>query len=153
MKIRNILDKKGTHVVTIPVHSLASEAAAMLTGHNIGAAVVVDERSRMVGILSERDLVRCFSERGPAMLSAPVSWMMTPEPQTCDPEDDLQDVLRIMNRGRFRHMPVLEEGRLVGIVSMRDLFAERLVDVEREARELHAYVVGADWPTSTGAHA
>ncbi len=134
MKVSVILQKKGsTEVVTIPPSTTASDAVKQLSGRRIGALVVTSADGRIAGILSERDIVRRLGEEGPAVLSRPVSQLMTEKVETCDAEDTAFHLLDRMTDGRFRHMPVLhEDGSLAGILSIGDVVKARLEEIEAE---------------------
>src|SRR5690606_38409185 len=105
----------------------------------IGALVVVEDRDRIVGILSERDIVRAIARDGVEILDEPVATIMTRSVVTCVDGDAINQVMSVMTRGRFRHLPVVESGRLSGIVSIGDVVKERIEEVEREAEHLRVY--------------
>jgi CBS domain-containing protein len=120
MKIRAILATKGTNVITIHPDQPLRDAARLLAKHNIGALVVVDEAHDLVGIISERDIIRA-SARLEDALSQPVGQSMTREVITGLPQDDLVAVMDTMTERRFRHLPIMDQGELVGIISIRDV--------------------------------
>lgn len=120
MKVRTILATKGTSVVTIRPEQSLREAARLLAEHNIGALVVVNEAGQLVGIISERDIIRAAT-RGEDALSQPGSEVMTKEVIIGLPQDDLIAVANTMTEKRFRHLPIMEQGELVGIISMKDI--------------------------------
>lgn len=125
MKVRRILATKGMRVITISPDKQIRDAVKLLTQHNIGALVVVDERARPVGILSERDIIRetAVNER---LFDRAVADLMTHDPITGTPADDTHSLAHTMTERRFRHIPIVDEGRLVGIVSIGDILkAER----------------------------
>ncbi len=141
MKIHTVLATKGSDVITVhPTHSL-KEAAAVLTKHNIGALVVVDESGAPVGILSERDIVRASARQDDA-LTLPVQVVMTRDIVTGSPQDDLQAVMQSMTDGNFRHVPILDQGALVGIVSIRDLVKAQLEQYQGEIETLETQLTG-----------
>lgn len=125
MKILTILAIKGTQVVTIRPESTLREAVAVLARHNIGALPVVDAGGALVGIVSERDLIHQVA-RDATVLDAPVSAAMTRDVLVGSPQDELLAVVHTMTRRHFRHLPIVEQGKLVGIVSMGDLVKAQL---------------------------
>lgn len=141
MKIQTVLATKGSHVITIHPNQSLKEAAALLTQHNIGALVVVNESGAPVGILSERDIVRAAARRDDA-LAQPVEAVMTRDVVTASPQDDLQAVMQSMTDGNFRHVPILDQGALVGIVSIRDLVKVQFEEYQGEIDTLETLVTG-----------
>jgi CBS domain-containing protein len=141
MNVANILRDKGTSVTTArPDHSVA-EIAAKLAERKIGAVVIVGAEGRVDGILSERDIIRAIAQRGAAALSDPASALMTRQVVSCTTSDTLDDLMAKMTSGRFRHVPIIENGALVGIVSIGDVVKRHIAVVEMEATELKKYVV------------
>ncbi len=120
MKVSTILATKGNKLITIAPEQSIREAIAMLAQHNIGALVVLDKAGKLAGILSERDIARQLNHHDD-LLSQPVQDVMTAEVATCLPQDDLMSVAHTMTERRFRHMPVLEEGTLLGMISIGDV--------------------------------
>jgi CBS domain-containing protein len=120
VKVKNILATKGTNVITIRPEQSVREAVALLTKHNIGSLVVVNERGQPVGIISERDIIRGAARRED-VFAQPVSRLMTKEIITGLPQDDLMSVAHTMTEKRFRHLPVMDQGKLIGIISIRDV--------------------------------
>lgn len=120
MKVSTILAKKGNKLITIAPEQPVKEAVALLSQHNIGAIVVLDEAAALIGILSERDVVRQLRHRDD-LLNQPVKELMTAKVITCVPQDDLMSVAHVMTEHRFRHMPVVEQGKLLGIISIGDV--------------------------------
>ena len=120
MKVSTILATKGNKLVTIAPEQPVKEVVALLTQHNIGAIVVLDEADALVGIVSERDVVRQLIHRDD-LLNQPVKELMTAKVITCVPQDDLMSVASVMTERRFRHMPVAEHGKLLGIFSIGDV--------------------------------
>jgi CBS domain-containing protein len=139
MLVRAILQDKGGEVITVTADATVGEAARKLATHRIGALVVVDDDG-VGGILSERDIVRGLAERGTAILDAPVSSLMTTDVTTCGLDDRLDDLMATMTDHRFRHLPVLEATRLVGIVSIGDVVKHRVSELQVEAQTLHEYI-------------
>lgn len=136
MQISDILHHKGTEIVAIlPSESLAA-AAKKLVEHRIGALVVRDRVGRLVGMISERDLVTALSQHGAEALSRTVDDVMTPDVLTCRPSDAVRDIMAVITVKRIRHIPVCEGDRLVGIVSIGDLLKSRLDEKELELNML-----------------
>lgn len=141
MKISSVLSTKGTNVVTIRPEQTLKEAATLLGLHNIGALIAVDANGRPVGILSERDIVRELA-RTDDISSLPVSRIMTRGLVTGTPQDDLHAVLRTMTEKRFRHLPITEDGKLVGIISIGDMVKAQLSEYQGEIDTLESRVAG-----------
>ncbi|RUX49827.1 CBS domain-containing protein, partial [Mesorhizobium sp. M7A.F.Ca.CA.002.09.1.1] len=114
-----------------------------LAEHKIGALVITNGDRKIVGILSERDIVRVVAREGGAALDIPVRSAMTPKVKICNENHTVNEVMEIMTRGRFRHLPVEKDGMLDGIVSIGDVVKRRIEDVEREADEIRAYIATA----------
>ncbi|WP_017589099.1 CBS domain-containing protein [Nocardiopsis ganjiahuensis] len=142
MLIAAILRAKGPEVVRVAPEATVAQLLTELARHNIGAVVVAGEDGTLVGIASERDVVRHLERRGPELLSAPVSDIMTSDVVTCTPEDSVEEVSENMTVRRFRHVPVTSEGRLAGIVSIGDLVKSRLRILEDDRAQLEAYIHG-----------
>lgn len=143
MIVSTILGLKGRSVAAIPADIPVSEAVAALAAKKIGALVVTGSGGHVDGILSERDVVRAIGQRGPGILSDPVQSIMTRDVVTCREHETINEVMTRMTRGRFRHLPVIEDGRLVGIISIGDVVKARIEEVEREAEEMRAYIATA----------
>ena len=170
MRIADILRNKGAAVATVTESTTVTGLLAELAVHNIGAMVVIgngtggqerrdagngtggEERSDggkgtgggpgMVGIVSERDVVRCLHERGPGLLRRPVGEIMSDVAVTCCPGDPVDDLAALMTNNRVRHVPVLDGGRLVGIVSIGDVVKNRMEELQAERQQLQAYITG-----------
>ncbi|GID92392.1 CBS domain-containing protein [Amorphoplanes digitatis] len=142
MRISDILRVKGGRVVTVPPETLVETLLSVLAEHRIGAIVVSRDGSSVDGIVSERDIVRALAVRGAAVLTEPVSAIHTAEVQSVAPEASLEDVERLMTERRFRHVPVLVDGTLRGIVSIGDVVKERIGELETERSELAGYITG-----------
>ncbi|HVT56622.1 MAG TPA: CBS domain-containing protein [Xanthobacteraceae bacterium] len=142
MTVRAILDLKGRDVVTIAPEKTLADAAELLSRNKIGAVVVV-MREKVSGILSERDIVRAIARSGTAALEGRVVDCMTSTVVTCSPHDTMAAVMNRMTAGRFRHLPVIDEGRLAGIVSIGDVVKHRLAEIERESSMLRDYIMTA----------
>lgn len=143
MTVAAILSSKGRDVMTVEVDTSIREAVHILAERRIGAIVVTDPFRRILGIVSERDIVRALSRSGPEALEGPVSSIMTAKVVTCSEIDTINHVMERMTEGRFRHLPVVEEGRLAGIVSIGDVVKARIQQVEREAEEMRTYIAMA----------
>ncbi len=140
MKVVHILQAKGAAVFAVRTTASITEAIDILGEKNIGAVVVKDEKETVVGILSERDIVRRLRTEGPIALTKTVSAYMTPNPFTCSLEAEIDQVLGRMTDKRIRHLPVCENGELVGIVSIGDVVKWKIENVEREAAALREYI-------------
>jgi CBS domain-containing protein len=139
MRIADVLKRKGAAVVTISPEATVAELLAGLTEMNIGA-MVVSGPAGLVGIVSERDVVRKLHERGSRMLAQPVSEIMTPVLVTCTLRDTVDHLSVLMTENRVRHVPVLDDGRLAGIVSIGDVVKTRMEELEAEQRHLEEYI-------------
>lgn len=142
MTVRAILDLKGRDVVIIAPEKTLADAALLLSENRIGA-LVVTVGERVSGILSERDIVRAVARDGAAALANKVSDKMTGTVVTCGPQDTMAAVMNRMTAGRFRHLPVVDNGRLSGIVSIGDVVKFRLAEIERESSMLRDYIMTA----------
>ncbi len=140
MTAERILTNKGTGVATIAPDATLGEAAAMLVENNIGAVVVSRDGSQVEGILSERDLVRAMREKGADMFEVTVGELMTREVATCARGDATRGLLALMTERRIRHVPVVDAGRLVGIVSIGDVVKLRLDDLVSETEAMRDYI-------------
>ena len=140
MTVKAILSVKGTEVLTIePTTSLAA-AAKLLAERKIGALVVTGPDQRVVGIVSERDIVQELAAHGPAALDLALTKVMTRKVTTCSASDTISSVMERMTAGKFRHLPVIEQGRLAGLVSIGDVVKYRLHEMEREQSALRDYI-------------
>ena len=139
MTVAAILAGKGRDVLTTSAAKTLAEVVEVLAKRRVGALVVVEDGDRIVGIISERDVVRAIAS-GPAALFQPVSSVMTRDVMTCSDGETIDSVMSRMTRGRFRHLPVAENGRLAGIVSIGDVVKARIEQVEREAEDMRAYI-------------
>ncbi|MEL6205124.1 MAG: CBS domain-containing protein [Pseudomonadota bacterium] len=143
MTVAKILKSKGSdHVETIPASALIQDAAARLAEKRFGSLVVSDDGKVALGILSERDIVRELGRRGGAVLSEPVDKLMTKKIVTCTRADKAVSVLARMTEGRFRHMPVVEDGALIGIVTLGDVVKYRLEELAMEKDALEGMIMG-----------
>jgi CBS domain-containing protein len=140
MHVQNIIRSKGGRVVTTPPEATVAQATRLLRENRIGAVVVTGPSGTVVGILSERDIVRGLAEHGASLLDLPVDRLMTRSVMTCTPRSHIEDIMRDMTAGRFRHIPVVEAGRLNGIVSIGDVVKYRLEQLETETEQLQTYI-------------
>lgn len=140
MTVASILSQKDRRTVTARAHQSLQEIAEVLATNRIGAVVLVDDDMRIEGILSERDIVRAIANEGPGVLSTPVSGQMSRNVMTARETDTVEAVMNRMSEGRFRHMPVTRDGRLVGVVSIGDIVKRKIEQTEREAADLKAYI-------------
>jgi CBS domain-containing protein len=140
MNVKTILSLKGGQVTTIEPHATLEVAVAMLAKHRIGALVVLGADQRVIGILSERDIVRTLAELGASALTTPLAQVMTRKVVTCSETETVGGVMERMTTGKFRHVPVLEQDRLVGIISIGDVVKHRLSEIEHESAALRDYI-------------
>jgi CBS domain-containing protein len=140
MKISDVVRRKGDHVVTVKPEDSVEDVLEVLAEHSIGAVVVSADGSSIDGIVSERDVVRRLVSAGREMLGRAVSDIMTTDVQTAGLGDDLVDIATSMTNGRFRHMPVVVDGRLRGIVSLGDVVKNRLEEIQAERDQLIKYI-------------
>ena len=140
MQISSLLRRKGQHVATIDGARSVAAALDVLAEEGIGALVVSADGRSVEGILSERDIARGLHSRGPALLEQPVADVMTAEVHTCGPTASVTDLAQIMTDRRVRHVPVVDDGRLVGIVSIGDVVKARLDELEAERAQLVDYI-------------
>ena len=142
MNVETILRNKGDWVATIRPDATIAEAVETLNRERIGALVVSKDRDNVDGMLSERDIVAALGEYGRDLLSRQVHEIMTRNVVTCDPADTVQELMAEMTNRRFRHLPVIKNGRLCGIVSIGDLVKNRLDEIEFEANSLRSFIAG-----------
>jgi CBS domain-containing protein len=143
MTVTTILSTKGRNVVSIEPTANLLTAAKLLAAHRIGAVVVLGAQARLAGIVSERDIVRAIAERDTAALDEKVSQVMTREVLTCTVNEPIDSIMERMTAGKFRHMPVLDKDRLVGIVSIGDVVKHRVSEMERETEAIRDYIRSA----------
>jgi CBS domain-containing protein len=143
MTVSIILAAKGRNVVSVEPNATLSSAVALLAEKRIGAVVVLGVDSRIVGILSERDIVRALAERGTAALDAPVSQIMTRKVSICTEAETIPSIMERMTEGKFRHVPVVDRGRLAGIVSIGDVVKHRLQQMESDSAAMRDYILTA----------
>ena len=144
MTVKAILSRKGNDVITIEPTVTLSAAVNILAEHRIGALVVVaGADGQVAGILSERDIVRALAQRGPGALQEAVGQVMTRGVVTCTESDTVAALMERMTQGKFRHLPVVERGKLVGLVSIGDVVKHRLGEMEHESNALREYILTA----------
>ena len=141
MSVQEILKTKGAKVVTVEPTALVSVAARRLRLEHIGALVVSSDGSSIEGIISERDIVYGLIDHGAEVLDKPVSELMTRHPFTCSPQAGVKEAMRLMAMTRIRHLPVVKDGKLAGIISIGDVMKNRLDELELEGHVLHDYIV------------
>ena len=142
MLIAQILAGKGREVVSTRPDATVTEVARLLKAKRIGAVVVTDEQGELCGIISERDLARGLADHGTGLLQMRVRELMTTMVTTCAPEDGVDKLMQKMTEGRFRHLPVVEGGRMIGIISIGDVVKHRLQELEAETHLLQDYIAG-----------
>lgn len=143
MTISAILGGKGGAVVTVSVDGRVAEAVALLAERRIGAVPVLDESGAVAGVFSERDVIYCLEREGPSTLDRRVAEVMTAPALTVPPGESVIAALALMTRRRIRHLPVVEDGRLVGIVSIGDLVKYRIDRIEADASAMREYIQSA----------
>lgn len=141
MRIADILGEKGIEVHTALPWCTVADAVRRLTDAQVGALVVCDAERRIRGMISERDIVRCFAEHGAAALQRSVESVMTHEVHTCGPQETVARAMALMTRFRYRHLPVVDHGRLVGVISIGDLVKHRVREMELETGVLRDRVI------------
>ena len=139
MTVRAILDSKGHHIQSVEPDARLSAAIRILAERKIGAVLVMD-KGRIEGILSERDIVRVLGERGAAVLDEPVSAVMTRKVVSCKQSDTVSVIMEIMTLGKFRHLPVVEDAKVVGLISIGDIVKWRVKEYETEQEALRDYI-------------
>lgn len=140
MQVEHILQSKGRTVHTVEAGAPLSEAVRVLNSHKIGAVVVVDAKGKVAGILSERDIVRHLDGDPVRVLASPVRSAMTAKVITTGAEASVSELMEVMTRHRIRHIPVLDNGNLVGIVSIGDVVKRKIEEAEQEAMALKEYI-------------
>lgn len=140
MTVSAILAGKGRTIISVPESRTLTQVCAVLAERRIGAVVVLDPAGRLAGILSERDVVRALATDGPAALERPATAYMTRAVQTCTPQEPVSAVMSRMTMGRFRHLPVLEDGVLVAVISIGDVVKHRIAQAEQEAADMRSYI-------------
>lgn len=143
MTVARILDHKGHSVVSAQPHRTIREVADTLAEHRIGAVIVAGADGAVIGILSERDIVRAISTDGAGALDQPVTRYMTRKVVSCRADHRIVEVMEMMTAGKFRHVPVIESERLRGMISIGDVVKHRLEELESESRSLRDYIAMA----------
>ena len=140
MKVATIVGEKGTEVITTNPDATLLDVVETLREHRIGCIVVGDGKEGIAGIVSERDVVRAIAASGADILNSPVSGCMTRKVVTCQMSDTIHTIMAKMTEGRFRHMPVVEDGKLVGLISIGDVVKFRIEEAEMEASAMRDYI-------------
>lgn len=140
MLVDTILQSKGTTVYTLPETSTLTDAVAMLNTHNIGALIITDSQDNILGILSERDIIHQLGKDPGGALAQPISSNMTRNVVTCERTTPVSEVMESMTNRRIRHVPVVEEGRLLGIISIGDVVKRKIEEIENDADAMREYI-------------
>ena len=143
MTVAAILRHKGTRVVSVEAAETIARVTATLAENRIGAVLVIDRADQLLGIVSERDIVRCLAANGARTLEMTAGQLMTRALHVAHPDTTVVEAMTMMTVGRFRHMPVLDEGRLIGLISIGDVVKARIMEQEDEVDSLKAYVAGS----------
>ncbi|MBN9443448.1 MAG: CBS domain-containing protein [Bosea sp. (in: a-proteobacteria)] len=143
MNVEQLLSDKGREVISVQPHRTLAEAVRVLSEKRIGAVVVMGADGALVGILSERDIIRALGAEGAAALDSAVSRVMTAKVVTCRAQTSVDELMEIMTTGRFRHVPVIENGRVIGIVSIGDVVKHRVAAIEAESQAMRNYIAMA----------
>lgn len=141
MTVASILKGKSDRLISVKEADSLADVARILTQENIGALPVLDDGGDMVGIISERDLVRQIAKVGAEVLTRSVREVMTRNVVCCGPDDSIASTMAMMTARRFRHLPVRSQGRIIGMISIGDVVKRRVEDAEREAESLREYIV------------
>jgi len=141
MFVSDILTQKGGLVFTVTPGTTVSQIAQQLSTRRVGSVLVMSGNDEVAGIVSERDLVRAMSLHGAAALDLEARHIMTRDVVSCDPDDSIDQVMETMTRGRFRHVPVVRHGELLGVISIGDVVKARLEETQHETEALKAYIV------------
>ncbi|WP_434623517.1 CBS domain-containing protein [Azospirillum sp. B2RO_4] len=142
MHVAAVLKRKGNRIVSAAPGDSVAAVTRLLTEHRIGAVLVTDDDGQPVGILSERDVVRAVARDGAGALDRPAADLMTRELITGTPTDTVADMMAVMTQRRIRHVPIIEAGRVVGVISIGDVVKARIDDAELEVESLRGYVAG-----------
>jgi len=143
MNVKAILAAKGGDIISIEPTADLAAAVKLLGARRIGAVLIRGAGGRLAGILSERDIVRAISEQGAAALTLPVGQVMTRNVGTCGEDDSVASIMERMTTGKFRHMPVLSKGELIGLVSIGDVVKQRVEEIEKESEAMRDYICTA----------
>jgi CBS domain-containing protein len=139
-KVSSVLKHKGHDVVTVAPQQTVSWVVRVLAENRIGAVPVINQEGQLVGIISERDIIRGMAEHADEVVTLPADRLMTREVKTCSSEDQLVDIMEVMTLQRIRHLPVIQNGALHGIISIGDVVKQRLEEVQSDAEELRRYI-------------
>ena len=142
MTVAHILEEKGSNVYSVAPAASVAEAAKLLTEAGIGALLVLEESGKVCGVLSERDIVQGLAEQGAAALDEPVESLMTRELFSTTPTSTIPSVMELMTSRRVRHLPVMEDGKLKGVISIGDVVKHRIAEAQQEAEALKSYIQG-----------
>lgn len=140
MSVQQVLGGKSHDLISTQPHRTLGEAASVLASKRIGAVVVTGADGELLGILSERDIIRAVGERGGAALDEPVSRFMTAKVVTCTMDTPVDTLMEMMTIGRFRHVPIVENKKLLGIISIGDIVKARVAEIEGEAKAMRDYI-------------
>jgi CBS domain-containing protein len=140
MPVSTILKDKGSNVISAKPSESVQTVAKRLSDNRIGAVVVLDDFGRLAGIVSERDIVREIASQGAGVMSAPVSNVMSRHVRTCSSADNEETIVGLMTTNRIRHLPVVDNGKLCGMISIGDVVKHRMQQIERESEELQHYI-------------
>jgi CBS domain-containing protein len=143
MKVSEVLKAKGDRVVTVSPEETLAGALETLTREHIGALIVCDQDEKVLGVLSERDIVYGLAKHGAPILSKPVKDVMTSDVNACSPQDTMFRAMSMMTGRRVRHLPILDDGKLSGIISIGDAVKARIEEIEAEAKALREYINSA----------
>ncbi|MBV9590865.1 MAG: CBS domain-containing protein [Hyphomicrobiales bacterium] len=143
MHVSSILSDKGREVITMGPRSTVKEAIALMGQRRIGAVVIIGVEKSVLGIFSERDVVRLLAQKGPEALGDDVARHMTSPVFTCTPQTLIDEIMHLMTSKKFRHVPVLENGALSGLVSIGDVVKSRLAEIETEHKAMRDYIASA----------
>lgn len=141
MFVSDILAEKGGLVYTVTPGTTVGDIARQLSTRRIGSVLVIDRLDQVAGIVSERDIVNAIATHGTPALALEAAHVMTRNVITCDRDDSIDQVMQVMTTGRFRHLPVVQRGELIGLVSIGDVVKARLAETEHEKEALRAYIV------------
>lgn len=142
MDVAALLRSKGSEVITIRPDATVAEAVSLLEEKNFGALVVSADGTSVAGIVSERDIVRHLARQGAGLLDTSVSTIATAKVTTCEPSDSVEGLMSLMTSGRFRHVPVVEDGNLAGVVSIGDVVKTHVAVLEDQNQQLNSYITG-----------
>lgn len=140
MTVAQILQHKGNNVISVSADATVTEAITLLKQHRIGAVLVTEGDGAIIGVVSERDVVRALPDSGGALLDQPVSVLMTRDVITCSPKASAELVMSLMTEKRIRHLPVIEGGKLCGMITIGDVVKSRIAESENEAEALKSYI-------------